>query len=180
MKRRLCFASNSLEEHFRRLVTDCKKEVGGWFLLGWPQDHGISWRKLKKLGLTPLYVIEHIIVAPNHSKRPKAKWSAWDMEKATELAQATARLYGNWRMHFHTHPNPGASGIPSGGDIAFWQAQSGNSRWSFGCIATDRPLRLWPWDVDTRLAASPSATTVTKECGGFLSWRSKILKQARK
>lgn len=183
MKRYLFFASRSLEERFRREVTDSKEEIGGWFLCGWLEDHGISQRKIRKLipgtYVGSIYAIEHIIIAPNYAKKPKATWSPWDMKKATELSRATARFYTNWRMHFHTHPNPEATGMPSDADIAFWQAQNAG-RDSFGCIVTDRPLRLWPWHIDVGLAASPGATTVTKECGGFVSWRSKILKEARK
>lgn len=175
MKRYLCFASNNLEERFRRLVTDFKEEIGGWFLLDYPDDRNLSWRKLKKLGLTPFDVIEHVIIAPNHAEEPEESWSAWDMKKALDLAKTTARLYGNWLIHFHTHPN--SIKMPSDKDLAFWQWLSGGSRVSFGCIVTDRPLRLWPWHIDVGLAASPSTTTVTKECGGFLSWRSKLLKE---
>ena len=178
MKLHLLFASNSLEERFRRLVTDCKEEIGGWFLLGYVEDHDISRRKLKKAISEAPYVIESVIVLPNLSRKPKGEWSCWDLAKATELSRATAKLYGNWPIHFHTHP--GATGQPSSADLVFWQAGGGGGRTSFGCIVTDRPLRLWPWQVDVTLAASPSRTTVIKECGGFLSWRSRILKEIRK
>lgn len=178
MKIHLCFASNKLEERFRRLVTDVKEEIGGWFFCGWPEDHNMSRRKIRKIMSLPFYVIEHVIIIPNLAKNPKESWSAWDMTKATDLAKATARFYDGWRFHFHTHPS--STGNPSEGDRAFWQWLSGDSRDSFGCIVTDRPLRLWPWHIDVKLAASPSTTTVTKECGGFLSWRSKLLKEARR
>ena len=178
MKLHLLFASNRLEERFRRLVTDSEEEIGGWFLLGYVEDHGISRRKLKQAISGAPYVIEHVIIVPNDNKIPAVNWSAWDMKKATELCRATARLYGNWHIHFHTHP--GGWPKPSDGDVAFWQAECGDGRTSLGCIVTDRPLRLWPWSIDARIAASPGATTVTKECGGFLSWRGKMLKEARK
>lgn len=178
MKTYLCFASHSLEQRFRRLVTDSKQEIGGWFLRGYVNDHNLSGRKLKKLIPGPLYVIEHVIIAPNHAGNPEGSWSAWDMKQAADLAKVTARFYGNWPIHFHTHPN--ATGMPSDGDLAFWQAQNSHGRWSLGCIVTDRPLRLWTWHIEVGLAASPGATTVGKECGGFLSRRSKILKEAQK
>lgn len=178
MKIHLCFASNRLEERFRRFVTDSKEEIGGWFLRGYVDDHNLSWRKLKKLGLTPFYVIEHIIIAPNHANSPNESWSPWDIKQATDLAQTTARFYGNWPIHFHTHPDSD-SGKPSDADLAFWQAQDTFSK-NFGCIVTDRPLRLWNWHIQVNLAASPGATTVTKECGSFLSWRSKLLKEVSK
>jgi len=183
MKLHLLFESNSLEERFRRLVTDSKEEIGGWFLRGYVEDHGMSWSKLKKLGLTPIYVIEHIIIAPNHAKNPETTWSPWDIEKATELSRATANFYGNWPIHFHTHPGHDDqtwTRKPSDNDVSFWQWLGGACSNNFGCIVTDRPLRLWPWSVDVRIAASPGATTVTKECGGFLSWRSRILREIKK
>jgi len=180
MKQYLFFASNELEERFRRLVTDSKDEIGGWFLCGWLEDHGLSRREIRKVIPGQIYAIEHIIIAPNLAKKPRGTWSPWDMKKATELSRATAQFYTNWRIHFHTHPGPGKTGAPSDADVAFWQAQGGPGRDSFGCIVTDRPLRLWLWHIDVTLAASPSRTTVTKECGGFLSWRGKVLKGAKK
>ena len=178
MKLHLLFASNSLEERFRRLVTDCKEEIGGWFLLGYVEDHDISRRKLKKAISGEPYVIESVIILPNLSENCRVEWSCWDFAKATDLYKATAELYGSWGIHFHTHP--GATGRPSPADLVFWQAEGSIGRTSYGCIVTDRPLRLWPWQVDVTLAASPSRTMVTKECGGFLSWRGKILKGAKK
>lgn len=178
MKIHLCFASNHLEERFRRLVTDVKEEIGGWFFLGWLEDHNLNRRKIGKIMSLSLYVIEHVIIVPNLADNSEESWSAWDMTKAADLAKATAKFYGDWRIHFHTHPSSRRN--PTQADRAFWQWLGGNYGDSFGCIVTDRPLRLWPWHIDIKVAASPELTAVTSECGGFLSWRSKLLKEARK
>lgn len=71
MKIHLCFASNSLEERFRRLVTDVKEEIGGWFFFGWSENHNLSRRKIRKIMSLPLYIIEHVIIVPNLAKHPK-------------------------------------------------------------------------------------------------------------
>jgi len=125
-----------------------------------------------------LLFIESVVMAPNESNIPANEWSAWDWQKAKEMAAETAKMHDAFLLHFHTHPNNNSK--PSPQDLVF--AGSLCKVWSQRaefCIVTPDPLRLWGHSVKFGTPANPDAKPAY-ECGQFFSWRMKALKQFRR
>jgi hypothetical protein len=177
----LVFSNPALQNTFSR-ATDGGDEIGGWLFCtseptSWPIK--FSWRNVKKAINSPngLLFIESFMLIPNGHKEPTWNWSTWDFQKTKEIAEQTAKAFGAWPIHFHTHPNsnPKTSYADIGFAGANCQVFLGHSNFS---IVTHSPLRVYFYQLTWGSMATPDKGQL--QVSEFVSWRQRRMRDLLK